>query len=253
MKAVLFMSLFPWLGGKSLLQLHPISRRRTPDDPSLDPQGEILLTSFKFTAILRCELAGAELDLDLVKGAAELERHLCVVFVDHRRSRVFADIEAFVERESNRLGQLDAAFRDFLAVNRKRPLSTLAGAPAVIGKVESNDVFARRELISRRYAVLVLLLNRILVAILIGKRIGEHGFAVEHKQAPTAKASALSDDDPVGPTLGDINVCADAVRLVLDVRRVRLGNTDHPRIVSKVGPADVEARAQGRICPIAET
>src|SRR5262249_1762986 len=85
-------------------------------------------------------------------------------------------------------------------------------ATTVVGKVESNDVFARRELISRRYAVLVLLLNRILVAILIGKRIGEHGFAVEHKQAPTAKASSLSDDDPVGPTLGDINICADAER-----------------------------------------
>src|SRR5262245_14922669 len=228
-------------------------RTSAPDDASLDPQGKILLTSFKFTAILRCELAGAELDLDLVKGAAELERHLCVVFVDHWRSRVFADVETLVKREPKRLGQVDAAFGDFLAVDRKRPLSTLAGPPAVVGKVESNDVFAGRELISRRYAVLVLLLNRILVAILIGKRIGKHGFAVEYKQAPTAKASALGDDDPVGPTLGDIDVCADAVRLVLDVRRVRLGNTDHPRIVGKVGPADVEARAEGRICPIAET
>src|SRR5262245_6718060 len=228
-------------------------RTSAPDDASLDPQGKILLTLLKFTAILRCELAGAELDLDLVKGAAELERHLCVVFVDHWRSRVFADVETLVKREPKRLSQVDAPFGDFLAVDRKRPLSTLAGTPAVVGKVESNDVFARRELISRRYAVLVLLLNRILVAILIGKRIGEHGFAVEHKQAPTAKASALSDDDPVGPTLGDINVRADAVRLVLDVRRVRLGNTDHPGIVGKVGPADVEARAQGRICPIAET
>src|SRR5262249_54863675 len=146
-----------------------------------------------------------------------------------------------------------AAFGHFLAVDRKRPLSTLAGAPAIVGKVESNDVFARRKLISRRYAVLVLLLNRILVAILIGKRIGEHGFAVEHKQAPTAKASALSDDDPVGPTLGDIDVSTDAERLVLDVRCVCFRNADHPRIVGKVGPADVEARAQGRICPVAET
>src|SRR5262245_38069107 len=253
MKAVLFMSLFPWLGGKSLLQLHPISRRRTPDDPSLDPQGEILLTSFKFTAILGCELAGAELDLDLVKGAAELERHLCVIFVDHRRSRVFADVETFVERESNRLGQLDAAFGDFLAVDRKRPLSALSEAPTVVGKVEPNDVFARRKLISRRYAVLVLLLKRILVAILIGKRIGEHGFAVEHKQAPTAKASTLSHDDAVGPTLGDIDVSTDAVRLVLDVRRVCFRNADHPRIVGKVRPTHVEARSERWIGSVGET
>src|SRR5262245_34981380 len=228
-------------------------RTSAPDDASLDPQGKILLTSFKFTAILRCELAGAELDLDLVKGAAELERHLCVVFVDHWRSRVFADVETLVEREPKRLGQLDAAFGDFLAVDRKRPLSTLAGAPAVVGKVESDDVFARREPISRRYAVLVLLLDRILVAILIGKRIGEHGFAVEHKQAPTAKASALSDDDPVGPTLGDIDVSTDAKRLVLDVRRVCFRNADHPRIVGKVGPADVEPRSERWIGSVGET
>src|SRR5215813_7288492 len=115
-----------------------------PDDPSLDPQGKIRLTSFEFTAILRCELAGAELDLDLVEGAAELERHLCVVFVDHRRSRVFADVETLVEREPKWLGQLDAALGDLLAVDRKRPLSTLAEASTVVGKVESDDVFARR-------------------------------------------------------------------------------------------------------------
>src|SRR5262245_32754293 len=228
-------------------------RTSAPDDASLDPQGKILLALLKFAAILRCELAGTKFDLDLVKGAAELERHLCVVFVDHWRSRVFADVKTLVKREPKRLGQVDAAFGDFLAVDRKRPLSTLAGPPAVVGKVESNDVFARRELISRRYAVLVLFLNRILVAILIGKRIGEHGFAVEHKQAPTAKASSLSDDDPVGPTLGAINVCADAERLVLDVRRVCFRNADHPRIVGKVRPTHVEARAEGRICPIAET
>src|SRR5262249_32122033 len=156
-------------------------------------------------------------------------------------------------RDPNGRLQAVAVFGPFLAVPRKRPLSILAGPPAVVGKVESNDVFAGRELISRRYAVLVLLLNRILVAILIRKRIGEHGFAVEHKQAPTAKTAALSDDDPVGPTLGDINVRADAERLVLDVRRVRLGNTDHPRIVGKVGPTHVEARSERWIGSVGET
>lgn len=62
--------------------------------------------------------------------------------------------------------------------------------------------------VSCRYPKLVLLLDGILVSVLIGKSIGEHRFAVEQEQAPTAEPPALSDNDAVGATLGHIDIGA---------------------------------------------
>jgi len=49
--------------------------------------------------LLGRELVGPELDLDFVKRAGELERHLRVILVDKWRSGVLADIETLIETE----------------------------------------------------------------------------------------------------------------------------------------------------------
>jgi hypothetical protein len=65
--------------------------------PSLYPQSEVLLELLKLASLLGAELIGPKLDLDLLEGATELERHFRVVLVDDRRSGVLADVKAFVE------------------------------------------------------------------------------------------------------------------------------------------------------------
>jgi hypothetical protein len=64
---------------------------------SLVPHCKVLLEPIEFASLVGTELIGAELDLDLIERATELERHLRIVLVDNRRSRVLADVKTFVE------------------------------------------------------------------------------------------------------------------------------------------------------------
>jgi hypothetical protein len=111
--------------------------------PLLYPQRKVPFEPIKLASFLRSELVGAKVNLDLVKYASELERHLRVVLVDDGRTGVLTDVEAFVEREPNRLGQVDATLTDLLTIERKRSSSGPADAAAVVGEVETDGVFAR--------------------------------------------------------------------------------------------------------------
>src|SRR5258705_4989878 len=89
-------------------------QQREPRGSSLDPQCKVLLKLLEFASLVGTELIGAELDLDLIERPSELERHLRIVLVDNRRSSVLADVKAFVQREAEGRGVLDAALGHLL-------------------------------------------------------------------------------------------------------------------------------------------
>src|SRR5262249_11799565 len=68
----------------------------------------------------RVSCLGFQLDHYLIELAAELERHLVGVVLDNRRAGVLADVEGFVERETNTDGTLDVTFGHLLAVHAER-------------------------------------------------------------------------------------------------------------------------------------
>src|SRR5262245_5033869 len=177
---------------------------------SLPAQCKISSQLFKFAPLLRGELVSPKLNVDLVERAAERERHLRVVFVDDRRPSVLPDIETLVEREPERLGQLDATLGHLPAIDRERSGSGLADAAAIVCEIKNDGVFARRERLRTRDAVLVLLLVGVLVAVLVGEGVGEHRFAVEHEQTPAAEPPTLRHDHAVSTALGNLNIGRDA-------------------------------------------
>lgn len=74
-------------------------QQREPRGSSLDPQRKVLLKLLEFASLVGTKSIGAELDLDFIERPGELERHLRIVLVDNRRSRVLADVKTFVERK----------------------------------------------------------------------------------------------------------------------------------------------------------
>jgi hypothetical protein len=108
----------------------------------LNRQREILFKLFKLASFLGSELVGAKLNLDLVEYASELKRHLQVVFVDDGRTGVLADVETFIEREPNRLGQVDATPTDLLSIDGERSSSGPADAAAGRKASESKPDFS---------------------------------------------------------------------------------------------------------------
>jgi hypothetical protein len=102
------------------------------------------LEALEFAVLLGAEAVGPKIDLDLVQRAVEPERHLRVIFVDDRRSGIFADIETLVEREADGLGELDATSGDLVAVDTERSASPLADAAAIVGEVEDDRMLAGR-------------------------------------------------------------------------------------------------------------
>jgi hypothetical protein len=98
-------------------------------DLLLNGQGEIPFKLFKLTSLSGREFIGTELDLDFLKLAGELERHLRIVIVDHWRSGVLA----FVEREfTNGGGLLDSIFGDLLAIHLEGSKATSAKSAAIV-------------------------------------------------------------------------------------------------------------------------
>src|SRR5262249_60503793 len=73
-----------------------------------------------------------ELDLNLFNVPGEFERHLRVVFVDDWCSGILTDVETFIEGElADRRSVLDAAFRNFLAIDHEGAEATFAEPAAV--------------------------------------------------------------------------------------------------------------------------
>jgi hypothetical protein len=87
------------------------------------------LESLKFAVLFGREPVVPKIDLDLVERASELEGHLRIVFVDHRRSSVFANVETLVERKADRLGERDAPRGNLLAIDTEGSVSPLPIPP----------------------------------------------------------------------------------------------------------------------------
>src|SRR5262249_38793475 len=145
--------------------------------------------------------------------AGERKRHLRVVLVDDRRSRVFADVETLIERElSNGSSVFDAAFPHQLSVDREGSLAALANTAAVVGEIKGNDVYARRERLTTCDAGLVVSLFWVLGTVLIRVSVDEHRRSVEHQQTPAPEASPLSPQDTLGSTFRNLHVGGDPKR-----------------------------------------
>src|SRR5262245_4291259 len=84
-------------------------------------------------------LIWTELDLDFLKLPGEFERHLCFVFVDHRRSGVFAHVKTFIERELADWRRLfDSIFGHLLSINSEGSKATFAKPATVVFEVENH-------------------------------------------------------------------------------------------------------------------
>src|SRR5689334_5258368 len=83
-------------------------------------------------------LDGHGLDL-----SGELERHL--VGLRDRGAFIGTDIGAFIRGEDAALGLVDAAGSDWLAIEQDRTDAALADAAAVVGELEAQRAFTRRQ------------------------------------------------------------------------------------------------------------
>src|SRR5262249_30079062 len=104
---------------------------------SLSRQRSLSFEPLKLPPLLGRQFLLPEFDLDLPERAGELERHLRVVLVDHRRACVHADVEALIEGElAYRTGLLDPTLGHGFAIDGERSLATLAETAAVVDEIE---------------------------------------------------------------------------------------------------------------------
>ena len=82
---------------------------------------------------------------------------------------------------------------------------------------------------------------------LVRQRVGELRFAVLHQQHPAAEASPDRRQDATWRLLGYRDLGPDRPRLVLEVRRGTLRDTDHSRIIDELAASTRQARPDCRI------
>jgi hypothetical protein len=131
-----------WTKIRSALCDHRPVGASTPPAPVTASAAQSPFEPIKLASFLGSELVGAKVNLDLVQYSSELERHLRVILVDDGRTGVLADVEAFVEREPNRLGQVDATPTDLLSIDGERSSSGPADAAAGRKASESKPDFS---------------------------------------------------------------------------------------------------------------
>src|SRR6516164_5579763 len=88
--------------------------------------------------------------------SGERERHLAVIFLQHRRACVLADVEGLIERKANADGHGNLSFSNLLLVDQQGRGCSLSNATAVISELDANKVIARRKRLIRRNTIFVL-------------------------------------------------------------------------------------------------
>ena len=169
----------------------------------------------KFLLISGAQFRFAEVDDDFLDLARELERHIVVQV--HRRARVFAHVEGFIQGEAEGHGPVDPPLGDLLAVHADRAGAAFADAAAVILEVEDNGVLAGLQGILGRDAVVGDIRHVVM----------ENRLAVLEHQRVAAGQSALRDQHALLVALGEDHIRGDAERLVLDVGRRTFGDALH--------------------------
>src|SRR5579871_152000 len=84
-----------------------------------------------------------QLDSDSLKGTGKPKRDLIVP--RQRRTRILADVEAFVERESVGNGLYYPSFADRFAVDRQDAVAAFSSAAAIVREFEPNLMLARSQ------------------------------------------------------------------------------------------------------------
>src|SRR5262245_44599076 len=114
-------------------------------------------------------------------------------------------------------------------------------------------MFARSELLTTCNAGFVGALLRILRSILIGICVGEHGFPIEHEQAPATEAPALCREYAVSPAFRDVHFGANIERLIVNVGGIRLGYANHAGVIREIFLTSQQIWTCRRIHAIGET
>src|SRR5215212_3614817 len=148
----------------------------------------------------------AQVDLDPAHPAGEGAVFGAIVVAD-RGSAVAADVGGLIGREQHRLGRLNAALADLLAVDVEGDGAALGQPAAVISELGADLMLARRD---RPVADdLEPLQPEQVVA--IGRP------ATGGVQAPATEGAALGDDHPGGAAVRDDQLGGDRIGLVLEV------------------------------------
>src|SRR5207342_1812099 len=119
----------------------------------------------------------------------------------HVRPFIYAHVGGIVSREDVRVGVIDAAGPDLLAIDIEGGRSAFA-ASAVVGEVELDGRFAW----SKRFGGV----DRVLVK--AHMVVGVRRLAIHHVETPPAEASALAEDNAVSATFGNLHVRRDRHR-----------------------------------------
>src|SRR6516165_8773223 len=95
-------------------------------------------------SLFRRKLLRFENDDKFLERARERKRHLVDVVLHHRSSRVTADIEGFIERETNRYRSRNPSLRDRLSVHEESAGSAFTDAAPVVFEAKAHHVISSR-------------------------------------------------------------------------------------------------------------
>src|SRR5262249_12358673 len=142
--------------------------------------------------------------------------------------------KGFIEGKANPYRLRNTTLRDLLFIDQQGCGRCLADPASIVFELDADDMIAGGERLMGSNAELVLRL--------VGIRIGKGGLAILYQQGPAAVAASYCCQHAVRAPLWDRNLGGNRPRLVFEVRRRTLRDTDHSRKVDELAAASGEAR-----------
>src|SRR3954452_3766908 len=168
---------------------------------------------------------GGDVEDDLADRAGERERRLVGVAAVDDEAVVAADVHAGVAAEPERHGVVHPAAADRLAGDEQGDLARGGGFRRVGGEGELDVHLARRE---RSFGFLAVLEDA-------EERVGVLELSVLDVEREAAEMARVGDDHAFGPPVGDVEVGADRVGVVVDPRHHAGGDVLHVAVVGGGG------------------